>query len=382
MFTTKTYHKLKTDQFRSNIRKATRSRSNASRLPTVPEQPKSNLTMKVKELRNWLSDLSDKNKEHYRRFNGELKTPSPKNESDDVLGIQSKPSMTSSCPSTAILDGEDPFFAASFSSDDDEDYNHDFNVSDEQKIASRTLQKKGVERVTSKEHLALLLKQAPRTQEEDGYSTSQEDSRDDDHSVLSMHKSPLVRDQLLTKAVLDALSESKKAPKSLGEKLERLKVSDHQGNFDLDSSKESQNSSNAPSIAQGVLVSKIANVFLNEYSEPKDGELNDPPPPPPSERRRFIDPKDLSFLKSSFTGAPKREDLDYAKPPKTPTTTVGKGIRKFGGPPKTLVERRTEKLLKKFEQEKKPVYVSNRTWGVATSHGKYEKRYFLDRVYK
>ena len=142
MFTTKTYHKLKTDQFRSNIRKATRSRSNASRLPTVPEQPKSNLTMKVKELRNWLSDLSDKNKEHYRRFNGELKTPPPKTESDDVLGIQSKPSMTSSCPSTAILDGEDPLFAASFSSDDDKDYNHDFNGSGEKKIApTRTARK-------------------------------------------------------------------------------------------------------------------------------------------------------------------------------------------------------------------------------------------------
>jgi hypothetical protein len=396
--------------------------------------------MKVKELRSWLSEVGDKHQEHYHRFDhhspsrsgssSRHKPSTSESGKDDLLGIQSRPSMTSTCPSTAIVEETDPFFGASFSSDDDSsnqevrrsDLYHQTNGESERKL----FDDEGVELVTSKDHLALLLKQAPRDQEKStccsmnhAENCYDDDNRDDDDSAAlrnnrpGMHNSHVFRDQLLTKAMLDAMSRSlddaRKTPKTLGEQLQQLDEDQRQQHQQqrnlvtpaLDSADSNTNtdsfglststdSTDAPSIAPGALVSKMANIFLNQHGNgniafTRDCEQTVPPPPPPVERRRYVHPEDLPFLRSSNKSACSvavREDLAYAKPPKTPPTTVGKGIRKFGGPRKTLVERRKEQLHDKFGETRGATFVHKKSWGQKTAHGKYQRTTTVEKLYK
>ena len=449
MFSGHSYHKLKGDLSRSNTtstRRSRRSATTASRLSPVPEQAKtSTLTMKVNELRSWLSEVGDKHQEHYHRFDhhspprsgssSKHKPPTSECGKDDLLGIQSRPSMTSTCPSTAIVEENDPLFGASFSSDDDDDSSNqegrrsDLYHQTNGESARKLFDDEGVEHVTSKAHLALLLKQAPRDQEKGIYCSVNhaencydDDNRDDDDSVAlrnngpSMHNSHVFRDQLLTKATLDAMSRSldnaRKTPKTLGEQLQQLDKdqqqhqqqrtlvtpgldsADSNTNTDSFGLSTSTDSTDAPSIAPGVLVSKMANIFLNQHgngntASTRDCEQTVPPPPPPVERRRYVNPEDLSFLRSSNCSSnnsacsvAQREDLAYAKPPQTPPTTVGKGIRKFGGPRKTLVERRKKQLHEKFGETRGATFVHKKTWDQKTAHGKYKRTTTVEKLYK
>ena len=447
MFSGHSYHKLQGDPSRSNTtntRISRRSSTTAFRLSPVPEQAKTTtLTMKVKELRSWLSEVGDKHQEHYHRFHhhsppcssSNNKSPTSESGKNDLLGIQSKPSMTSTCPSTAIVEENDPFFGASFSSDDDDSSNQEVRRSDlyhqtNGESARKLFDDEGVEHVTSKDHLALLLKQAPRNQEKGIYCSvnhaddSYDDERDDDDSVAlrnngpSMHNSNVFRDQLLTKATLDAMSRSlddaRKAPKTLGEQLQQLDEDrqeqqqrtfvtpgsdseDSNNNTESLGLSSSKDSTDAPSIAPGVLVSKMANIFLNQHGNSNGNAASNStrdceqmaPPPPPLERRRYVDPEDLSFLRSSnyvYSNSAclvaQREDLAYAKPPKTPPTTVGKGIRKFGGPRKTLVERRKEQLHENFGETRAATFVHKKTWDQKTAYGKYQRTTTVEKLYK
>lgn len=357
MFSVKSYRKLQSEP-NKNLTNSKRnaSKSTAPRLPPVPEQPKSKkLTMKVKELRSWLSDLGEKNQEHYHRFQ------QPTN-SYDILGIQSKPSQASSCPSTEIMN--DPLFAASFSSDEEssEASRSDF-------YQRKNPEKSSSEHVTTKDHLALLLKQAPRTQEGCSYAVGYDESRDDCESFPNLESnSTLFRDQILTKDTLDAMS----GPKTLGEQLRELK---EQQELKENSVCESscQSSGDSLSIGPGVLVSKMASVFLNQRHP-------DPPPPPSPVHRKHVELP--AFLLASAPCRNEREDLAYANPPKTPTTTVGKGIRKFGGPRKTLVERRKDQLHQKFGENRSAVFVQKKTWDQKNPHGKYARTTRVEKIYK
>ena len=427
MISVNSYRKLQSDSTRAIPTKTRRPKNRngipttSSRLPSVPEQPKTKsktkkaLTMKVKELRSWLSELGDKNQEHYHRFqNRSSKVPpsstKPIAEGDDLLGIQSKPSMASSCPSTAILeDNNDPLFATSFSSEEDtssssspEGARSDLYQRNGESVTKNLFHEDrgGVERISTKNHLKLILQQAPRNQEgcpysvncaDDGsYDGSFDDDREDteNSSFQGMCEPPLFRDQILTKATLDAMSGS--ATKTLGEQLQELKENQFEQQRqdsgseknalyhgdDEEDSKTDNSSTDAPSIGPAVLVSKLANAFLNNHS----ATLDQAPPPL---RRKFVDPRDLTFLHGSPPAITKpREDLAYANPPRTPTTTVGKGIRKFGGPRKGIVERRTEQLHKKFGDTRSAIFVQKKTWGQKTAHGKYQRTTTVEKVYK
>ena len=411
MFSVHSYRKLQTSTSRgakpikARLPKSNNSASAYSRLPPVPEQPKTKpaLTMKVKELRNWLSELGDRNQKHYHRFH---ERPSSKTKSaeggDDLLGIQSKPSMASSCPSTAILEGNnDPFFANSFSSEDEnssteKDRSNLYQGSVRNNSATKPVvhSTEGVENISSKEHLQLLLKQAPTTRQGCSYSVcafqtnSYEDDRDD-LSLPCLHKKPsLFRDQIVTKETLDTMSGG--VNKTLGEHLAMLKEhqterkqkqdskhhkdTNYHGDDEADSDAHSNDSTDTASISPSVLVSKMANVFLNNHSSTLDQDA-------PPLRRRFVDPRELAFLRGSTVASMPREDLAYANPPKTPTSIVGKGIRKFGGPHKTLVERRTEQLHQKFGENRSAFFVQKKTWGQKTPHGKYERTTRVEKIY-
>lgn len=293
--------------------------------------------------------------------------------------------MASSCPSTAIIDDtNDPLFSASFSSDEDNSSTSSYQAPTRTDFSQRTSENPTLEiskeHVTSKDHLALLLKQAPRTQDGSSYSVGGfEDNRDDcDDLSVGTSQSTLFRDQILTKATLDAMSGSTGPPlKTLGEKLRALQQEDpkHDSKCEYhgNNEEESKGSADSLSIGPGVLVSKMATVFLNQRHD-------DPPPPAP--RRKHVDLPAFLKASSAVTTMPPREDLSYANPPKTPTTTVGKGIRKFGGPRKTLVERRKEQLSQKFGETRSAVFVQKKTWGQKSPHGKYERTTRVEKVYK
>lgn len=414
MFSVHSYRKLQTDPSsgtkltKTRFPKSNKSASAYSRLPPVSEEPKTKpvLTMKVKELRNWLSELGDRNQQHYHRFHKRSSSkPKSTEGGDNLLGIQSKPSMASSCPSTAILEGNsDPLFTNSFSSEDDnsstEKSRSDFyqRGMSNKPVSTKDLHStEGVERISSKEHLKLLLKQAPTTRQGcsysvcDGHTNSYEDARDDSDN-LSLpclnKKTPLFRDQIVTKETLDKMSGS--ANKTLGEQLALLKKHEaktkqnqdlecdkdayYHGDGEAGSNVDSNSSTDTASISPSILVSKMAAVFLNNHTTILDRDA-------PPLRRRFVDPSELAFLRGSSVSTMPREDLAYANPPKTPTTTVGKGIRKFGGPHKTLVERRTEQLHQKFGETRSAVFVQKKTWGQKTPHGKYERTTSVEKIY-
>jgi hypothetical protein len=360
--------------------------------------------MKVKELRNWLSDLGDKHQEHYQRLhhpkNSNKLTSKKSSEGDDqLLGIKSMPSMASTCPSTTITEGSN-----ATDEDDREDEEtlalaskqhgstHKSKLFRDQILTKATLDAMSHSPQTLGEQLQQLNKsdRLLRAQEDsrtDGSYRGKEngEEEDDDDDDFS-NASTLFRDQIVTKATLDAMSQSGDAaetPTTLEEQLQQLKR--HQQKRDDDNEEsdytESRDSDDASSIAPGVLVSKMANVFLNNT-------LEDVPPPPPTmaERRKYIDPRDLSFLRSndsnSVASTSDREDLAYAKPPRTPTTTVGKGIRKFGGPPKSLVERRKDQLQKRFGDTRATVFVQKKTWGQKKPHGRYQRTTRVEKICK
>jgi len=402
MFPGNSYHKLKSGASRNyssgtKSKRSSTARTIASRLPPVPEQPakKTALTMKVKELRNWLSDLGDKHQEHYQRLHHPKKsnklTLNKSNEGDDqLLGIKSMPSMASTCPSTTIAEGSN-------ATDEDDREDEDSLALASKQQSSTHKSKLFRDQILTKATLdamshspKTLGEQLQQLNESDQLLQAREDSRtdgygddDDDFS----NASTLFRDQIVTKATLDAMSQSGDAeetpPKTLEEQLQQLKR--HQQKRDDDNEEsdytESRDSDDASSIAPGVLVSKMANIFLN-------ATLEDVPPPPPTmaERRKYVEPRDLSFLRSndynSVAATSDREDLAYAKPPRTPTTTVGKGIRKFGGPPKSLVERRKDQLQKRFGDTRATVFVQKKTWGQKTPHGRYQRTTRVEKVYK
>ena len=439
--------------------------------------------MKVGELRNWLSELGDKNQEHYHRFHSQEPPPLPggkttkgttkyravddddDDDREDLLGIQSKPSTSSTCPSTAIME-DNVFAAASFSSSEEEDYGSKQNYHDSNEFYGKDGTKTGrhsfgeVHRVTGKDHLDLLKKQAPFATQEvlprPSSSTTSRNSDDDDDTrddgttfgeeeqqAGSMHNSSVFRDQvLLTQVTLDAMNRSVSSsarnhggnsiPKStatLGEHLRQLNEQQHQNNpakprlsmrnsdgvayegddDDDDNTNnddslglsESQESTDAPSITPGALVSKMAGVFLNNHYQQQQArdrlDLSGGQPHNASilERRKYVNPKDLSFLSSPSRSSQEAPVLsstnnnynnnkhhNYFHNRATTTTAVGTGIRKFGGPRKTLVERRKEQLHEKFGETRAAVFVHKKMWGQKTPNGKYQRKTVVEKIYK
>jgi hypothetical protein len=142
--------------------------------------------------------------------------------------------------------------------------------------------------------------------------------------------------------------------------------------------------SDEPSIAPGALVSKMASVFLgggnNLATGEQQGRYDDEKPIVPRRAKR-IDPKDLPFLQSSTPGSNPNKALEEITP-KPRNTPVGQGIRKFGGPRKTIVERRTEELTKKWAENKSAVLVKKVQWGKCSRTGGYKKKVVIEKEVK
>ncbi|VEU36797.1 unnamed protein product [Pseudo-nitzschia multistriata] len=410
------------------------------------KKTKSTVTMKVKQVRNWLSERSDHSGSyrHLGKDEGGETIASGHHHKigcgdgihrggdkegdgfDDALfgTIESKPSTASTATSTDVMadggrDDEEEFFAVTKGGD----YRRDCS---------------GEATVTGRDHLQLLKKQAPVVQTERGHaglfpppssSCSSASSCSSGGGSSEPHNDPnntfdgrghdkhgafstlSVGRLALTKAALDAMSGvsagDEPPRKTLGEHLLELDARRDQGKSDgkgenhnnkaSDSDStgdDTSTDSKVPSIAPGVLVSKMAAVFLNNggHSEAREALLlGEAPAGPFVERRRYVDPRELPFLNGAGSFQDRQNKgpcpAASAKPglaPPPPTTAFGKGMRTFGKnhKKKTLIERRKEELHEKFEGNRAVTFVKRKTWSQKTAHGVYQRRTVVDKVYQ
>jgi hypothetical protein len=276
-----------------------------------------------------------------------------------------------------------------------------------------------------KDHLELLEKQAPIVLTSKSFANVETvDSFDEDPfpemPTGSMHNSTLLKGALLTKSTLDALCEIPTTQEDEDDEMPALQpcssstgASIHTTELslseDIDSMRSmksvSSKGSDTASISPGAMVSKMGNLFL---SDPKE---ETPMPQPVVARRKTIHPEDLPFLKSSAptmtaplpepTVARRKtinpEDLPFLKPslptsdpnkalneitPKPRNTPVGHGIRKFGGPRKTIVESRKEQLSQKWAENKSVLLVKKVQWDVCKRTGAYKKKIVVEKEIK
>jgi len=142
---------------------------------------------------------------------------------------------------------------------------------------------------------------------------------------------------------------------------------------DETSSSLSNDSSSKPSIVPGALDSKMAQLLLDPHplNEGVRREMGYRRAPRTIPRCKKIDPKDLAFLNQANKKYPGTDD--HIRP-----SSVASGIEKFGGPRKTIVERRKEELEKIWEERKAVVHVKKVKWGVCQRTGMYKKKIVID----
>lgn len=144
---------------------------------------------------------------------------------------------------------------------------------------------------------------------------------------------------------------------------------------DETSSSLSRDSSLKPSIAPDALNSKMTQLFLD--SHPLNNGIQHPVPskaaPRTIPRCKKIDPKDLEFLRGKG-----QVPSTIGQHEQRVTSSVAKGIQKFGGNPKSIVEQRKDELEKIWSQSKQVVHVRKVKWGVCQQTGTYKKKVIID----
>jgi hypothetical protein len=278
-----------------------------------------------------------------------------------------------------------------------------------------------LEHVMGKEHTELLEKQAPTVLNSKSFAMETA-SQDEEvpffhHSPTgSMHNSTLLRGALLTKSTLDSLCQEdsipEEEPPALPHCTSSTGASIHTADLDMAEDIDSIKSygskdSDAPSIVPGALSPKMANMFFNT----KDVIPEENPvvtEEPVVVRRKTIHPEDLPFLKAASkedkepvvmvrrkqitpadlpflkTSAPQTSDPNKASEeinPKPRNTSVGQGIRKFGGR-KSRIERRKDELSKKWAQSNSVAFVKKETWEFCKKSGGYKKKVYIEKEVK
>ncbi|KAG7374010.1 hypothetical protein IV203_013105 [Nitzschia inconspicua] len=401
--------------------------------------------MRVKELRQKLADFGEKNRHHFESSqklasqssdttNGKIKDHAAK-ELDD-LEINTKPSTTSTSPSSTYEDEFSPPSSVStkillgpFLNKQavNQSYSFDSSSDDGSKGSDSTLppppqysSSSELEYIMGKEHIDLLEKQAPTVINSKGLVV-EDTPEDEDHTfgcspTGSMHNSTLLQGALLTKSTLDTLCqvevihEETSIPNCTSSKAASIHSSGVSMSDDIDSVTSLQsNDSDSPSIVPGALSPRMANMFLNTSEVIQEEEPASIHEPVLVLRRKKIQPKDLPFLKNSLV--PKNykepavitrrkqitpEDLPFLKAPlqrsdpnkvsdeinpKPRNTSVGQGIRKFGGR-KSRIEQRKDELSKKWAQSNSVAFVKKETWEFCKATGGYKKKFYIEKEVK
>lgn len=134
-------------------------------------------------------------------------------------------------------------------------------------------------------------------------------------------------------------------------------------------------SRDSPSITPGTLESKMARYLLDPYptneSIQEKGVTNRAHRSIP--RCKKIDPKELAFLNPKEDPASGSLPFDADK-----YLSVSRGINKFGGPKKTLVERRKEQLEKIWSDSREKAHVKKTKWDICKKTGQYKKKIVID----
>jgi hypothetical protein len=200
-----------------------------------------------------------------------------------------------------------------------------------------------------------------------------------------MHNADLFNNKTLSSGTLDFICFGK----------DSVKKSTLSSSDTIDSSDDGTNSSwsqdsSKPSIAPGALESKMGRIFLQDSSTNSEAE-NWWPQKHESETeardsdqpiarkvlRKKLDPKDLSFLQPQAKPAKKVEETEQKR-----RSSVSSGLLKFGGPRKTIVERRKDQLQKLWAESKSATHVKKIQWGVCQKTGAYKKKVVIDVQYK
>jgi hypothetical protein len=429
-----------------NTRSNNNNNNNNSRKPQI----KSNrIIMKVKQLRRtWLVDSGDGGGNNIKNENNKNDNENNESESEyesfDLLGIESK-STESTSPSSTFVNLNNNCIAsegtASFSFDNYADElfgeeEEEYNGNDDDDISSPPSElynkKHEMDHITSKNHLDLLHKQAPpiiavvvKEEQEaniigaDGVNVDNDEEKvvgsdgsiHDNSSTTINTTSIVLRDQILTKETLDDMCRGDQYKSTFNDNDKQKQVSPTSSSHSpygtpiaeddnsFASSCFSQDSNDAPSIAPSVLVSKMANVFLNNHHNSTNaagthgGAINcqEEQQQVVPERRRYVDPKELSFLQSSsslltkdsgnYRGTKASIEIN-GQPKPLKMTSVSVGIRAFGGyQRKNLIERRKEQLNEKFEESKSAIFIKKKTWSICNSTGSYKRKIIVDKQY-
>jgi ribosomal protein L32 len=221
-------------------------------------------------------------------------------------------------------------------------------------------------------HLSLLQKQAPilanaeRTEQHD---ESSNESSTIDSMPRTMHSANIFGNKTLTAGTLDFICSDGKIKRS-HRSLPDCFADDETG------SSLSNDSSSKPSIIPGALDSKMAQLLLDPYpiNEAIRREAGYKRASYSIPRCKKIDPKDLEFLHRRNSSSVAETEI-YAKGRRS---GVSRGIQKFGGTKKTIVERRKEELEKLWAESKAAVHVKKVKWGVCKKTGMYKKKVVID----
>lgn len=356
----------------------------------------------------------------------------------DNLAIETKPSTASTCPSSSYEDDLTttakvllgPYLnklavnrSYSFDSSSPSNGSSDSTLPPPPQYSSST----ELDHVMGKDHIGLLEKQAPKDLNSKRFSSGKEAPDDEEtfynHSpVGSMHNSTLLQRSLLTKSTLDTLCQAHRISEEQGipHCTSSTAASVHSGGTsmamsdDIDSTKSSGDSkgSDAASIVPGALSPKMMNLFLrsNEaipeadsktqtaseapvvmvrrkmirpedlpFLKSEQAHVKEEAAPVVIARRKTITPDDLPFLKSSSvrTSDPLKAS-DEINPKPRNNTSVGHGIRKFGGR-KSRIESRKEELNKKWAQSNSVTFVRKETWEFSQKTGGYKKKVYIEK---
>jgi hypothetical protein len=238
------------------------------------------------------------------------------------------------------------------------------------------------------DHVELLRSQNPvgkllNVENDDSGDIHLLDKETNPSSTSTMHNANIFGNKTLTSSTLDFICNNGQVDKSKQAKFNETTID----LSDEGTASSASQDSAQPSIAPDAMESKLVRQFFdanNDISQvtarPAKADTatsHSAQPTIARATRKKLDPKDLPFLQHK--PVPKSVPL----PPQTqsPKTAVGLGIRKYGGPRKTIVERRTEQLEKKWSESKSAKHVTKIKWGVCHKTGTYKKKVVLDVQY-
>jgi hypothetical protein len=199
----------------------------------------------------------------------------------------------------------------------------------------------------------------------------------------TMHNANIFGNKTLTSSTLDFICNNGQVDKSKQAKFNETTID----LSDEGTASSASQDSAQPSIAPDAMDSKLVRQFLNANDDisqvtarpaKADTATNHSAQPSIARvTRKKLDPKDLPFLQHK----PVTKSVPLPPQMQSPKTAVGLGIRKYGGPRKTIVERRKEQLEKKWSESKSAKHVTKIKWGVCHKTGTYKKKVVLDVQY-